>query len=202
MARKPKGAAQCSAKCKATGNRCRRAAVAGRTKCIVHGVGTRKRVQNGTRKPAGRQVNTGVNADPAKPKPVRLMEIIAELRSDPKIRDATEDLIMVKAAMRWQAERIQNGEFDVMKAKDLPEDPATWLIHQGKLVIDATAKACQLTYADKFKAACALLDPALKVVQNVIFERVTDKNLRAAIFDAIQTGLAELLVPAGGGTEG
>jgi len=203
MPRKARGAKRCDAVLdKETGRRCRRWAEAGKIRCWQCGQGSSKRVREGKKKPAGRQVGSGLHADPDKPKETRLTELIEQFRNDPKIHDATESLIMVKAALHWQLEKIEGGTFSAWKSLGLPEDPATWLIQQGKLVIEATAKACSLTYKDKVRAACTILEPALKVVQDVIYERIVDEGLRGSICDAIQAGLAQLLVPAGGGSEG
>lgn len=46
--------AQCKAQAKSTGQQCTRQAVTGKTVCTVHGAGTLKRVEEGTRNPAGR----------------------------------------------------------------------------------------------------------------------------------------------------
>lgn len=57
---------RCGAKAKSTGLPCRRYVLRGTNRCIVHGSGTRRRVNLGKRKPSGRPPTHGKRRDPTR----------------------------------------------------------------------------------------------------------------------------------------
>src|SRR5262245_42868085 len=86
----------CGARTRAAG-RCRRRVVEGTTRCVMHGSWTRTRVRKGTRRPPGRPVTTGRWVDPNRTRYTRLTELMNEVRDTPLIRDATEEVVLLKA---------------------------------------------------------------------------------------------------------
>ena len=77
---------RCGAKAKSTGLPCRRYVLRGTNRCIVHGSGTRRRVQLGTRKVSGRPTIHGKRRDPRRTRHFRLgdlYDVWCELNQQP-----------------------------------------------------------------------------------------------------------------------
>jgi hypothetical protein len=115
-------------------------------------------------------------------------------RDDPQLREATAELALLKGVLQWQLEKLRAGDWDVLRADGSPADPATWFIQQGKLVIDAIAKVASLTFSDEHRAAMALLEPAIKVIQGSIHELVP-AEVTPILIDTIGSRLERILVP-------
>ncbi len=94
--------AQCKAKCKGTQEQCRRRAVEGYNVCTVHGAGTRKRVEQGLRKPPGAPITTGGNSKHMKKE---IYDKIEEYKKDPDL----EKLDFELAYLKTLPQRIENS---------------------------------------------------------------------------------------------
>src|SRR5262245_38774316 len=135
------GQPQCSAKSKRSGKRCKKRAVTGYRVCATHGAGCPIRVKRGERKPPGRPIVTGEYSDPGRARYGRLAELVDELKADPAgLRTAELELTLIKAALRWQYEKLLAGEWDVMKTPELMEHPASWLVNSGAKIVEKVAK--------------------------------------------------------------
>lgn len=85
--------AQCKAKCKGTGEQCRRKAVEGYSVCTVHGAGTKKRVEQGLRKPPGAPITTGGHSKYMKEE---VLKKIQDYQNDPDLEKLDFELAYLK----------------------------------------------------------------------------------------------------------
>lgn len=92
--------AQCTAKSKRTGERCRRAATPGRTVCYYHGGRTLAGVASGTFK-HGRY---------SKVLPGRLLERYQEALTDHRLLELAEEIALIDARLRDVLTRVDTGE--------------------------------------------------------------------------------------------
>jgi hypothetical protein len=195
MARKARGSKRCGAKCKSTGKPCRAWALTGTKRCTVHGVGTRKRVERGTRKPPGRPPITGNYCDPERTHYGRLSELLEQAKADSaSLRTTDHEMAIVKAVLAWQWERLLAGDWDVMKTADLMEHPATWFIECAGSIVDRVVKANNMISKDRLQALLALVEPIITLVISVVNEYVPTET-REAAQNKVRSLLATVLVP-------
>jgi hypothetical protein len=189
------GPKRCRAKCKATGERCRRPPVTGYAVCDKHGAGTRKRVENGTRKPPGRPPVTGEFSDPERTRYGRLSELLDAAKADTAgLRTAELELALCKACVQWQFEKLMSGEWDVMKTPELMEHPASWLLESASRVIDKVAKLNAMINRDRVHAMVNLIDPVITIVLQVIEQHVPTEA-RVVARESVRKKLSAILVP-------
>jgi hypothetical protein len=186
----------CTAKCKATGERCRARAVRGTTVCKAHGGGTHKRVLNGTRKMPGAPITSGLRANPNRRRLDSLGHLIDQWRNDPNLRNVDHRLAVLQAALDLQLQRIGDGTFDVLKAKDLPADELSWLLEYGGKLVDRIQRANTATFRDALKGSVIITGLALRAIGEVLDDRlVGHPELLAGITGDIQLRMNRLLVP-------
>ncbi|MDF2615364.1 MAG: hypothetical protein K0Q47_19 [Sedimentibacter sp.] len=95
--------AQCTAKCKATGERCRRKAVEGYNVCTVHGAGTKKRVEQGIRKRPGAPITTGGRSQYMKKE---VLDKVHDYQNDPDLEKLDWELAYLKTL----PDRVENSD--------------------------------------------------------------------------------------------
>ena len=101
---------QCTAKCKSTGERCRRKAVTGYNVCTVHGVGSPKRVAQGIRNRPGQPIKTGKSSKYFKEE---VLEKIEDFRKDEDLEKLDFEIAYLKSLLP----RIEDmGEMDLSEA--------------------------------------------------------------------------------------
>ena len=187
----------CGRRSKRTGVPCRNKVVTGQKTCRMHGCGTRKRVLDGTRKPAGRPVVTGEHADPKRTRYDSLGRLEEEWRNSPELRLPDKRLALMQAALDLKIQQIKDGSFNVLKAQGLPEDKLTWLLQHVGLVIDKINKVNALTFREPIKAAVTLMEPALRMFGDILEKYVTDPSQCVAARQDVQERLSRIMVPIG-----
>lgn len=88
--------ARCIAKCKSTGEQCKKNAVTGYSVCSVHGAGTHKRVANGTRKRPGHPIVTGTASKYFKDE---VLQKIEDFKNDPDLEKLDFELAYLKSLL-------------------------------------------------------------------------------------------------------
>jgi hypothetical protein len=193
----PKGGQPlCRAHAKGSGEPCKNRAVRGTTVCKSHGGGTHKRVLNGTRKMPGAPITSGLRADPNRRRLDSLGHLIDQWRNDPNLRNVDHRLAVLQAALDLQLERIGDGTFDVLKAKDLPADELSWLLEYGGKLVDRIQRANTATFRDALKGSVIITGLALRAIGEVLDDRLAGHpELLAGITDDIKLRMNRLLVP-------
>ena len=160
----------------------------------MHGGGSPKRERAGKRKPPGRPVLHGRRSDPDRTRYDSLGRRFEEWLKDHQLRIPDRALAMQRAALDDKFDAILRGEFDVMRTAELPEDPHTWLIDAAGAVVEKVMRVQTFTYKEPMRAAMAIFEPALRVVQDAI-ERFVPVDQREACSKFIGEGLAKVVVP-------
>lgn len=95
--------AQCKARAKSTGERCRRRAVTGYTVCQVHGAGSPFKGRPGMvhKRPAGKY---------SKLLPTRLLALYEEAQSDTELLSLRHDIALLEARVMDMLKRVDTGE--------------------------------------------------------------------------------------------
>lgn len=160
------------------GKRCWKWRSKGKRVCWKHGVGSKKRVADGRRKPAGGQIRTGAHVDPDTiaergPGFERVRELYNQHLADPELLSMRKQVALAKAFLDWLMEEFESGKWNVVKTMTatgelLLEHPGTTMIKQASVVQGLTQQALVATFRDEIRAACELLKPVLVRVQDAI----------------------------------
>lgn len=154
-------------------------------------------MKRGERKPPGRPLITGEYADPERTRYGRLAELVEELKADPAgLRTAELEIALIKAALRWQYEKLLAGQWDVMKTPELMEHPASWLVNAGAKVVEKVAKTNAMIDRDRVQGMLVLVEPVINVVLATVDGFVTDDK-KADARDFVRKKLIQVLVPTG-----
>ena len=102
---------QCQATNKQTKEQCRRKAVTGYNVCTVHGAGTRKRVEQGIRKPPGAPIKHGHYSKHFKED---VLQKIEDFKSDPDMEKLDFEIAYLKSLLP----RIEGMESDDLAESD------------------------------------------------------------------------------------
>ena len=102
---------QCKAKCKSTGEQCKKNAVTGYKVCSVHGAGTLKRVADGTRNRPGHPIVTGVASKYFKQE---VLQKIEDFKNDPDLEKLDFEMGYLKSLLP----RIENTEDEDLPVAD------------------------------------------------------------------------------------
>lgn len=97
--------AQCTAKAKSTGERCRRRAVTGYTVCQVHGAGSPLQGR-----PGGRPIEARTGGRYSKYLPARLVSRFEEMTRDAELLAMRDDIALVDARIADLMARVDTGE--------------------------------------------------------------------------------------------
>lgn len=158
------------------GKRCGKWRKRGQKVCWKHGAGSDKRVREGKRKPAGRPITTGTDADPnlAKNRSGVLGEYIEKYKDDATIMNPRRQVAIATAALdAVVSQYLKNPDaWDVLKTINqfgkIKEHPESWIIKQSERVQNILAKALAAAFADKITAAITVLQPAVKHIHEMI----------------------------------
>jgi len=160
-------AKQCTAMCKATGERCNRVARDGYDVCSVHGAGTAIRESDGTRKPPGRPVEHGLYS-----------EALSEQEMD-LYDQAFGDLTLVHEAALSKvklAQFVRKMADDLCEAADQAEEGDF-----GEVAVEVAGRRQPRQNAkEKEYYFIQLLQSTVKTV-NAAYEQLRDKKIVVAL---------------------
>lgn len=86
------------------------------------------------------------------------------------------------------------GDWDDMESENLPEHPATWFIEPCGKVKAMTYRAAVATLKNEIRAACELLRPACKVIENAVNHFIPPQQNQACM-EFIREGLPKIVMP-------
>jgi hypothetical protein len=160
-------ARQCTATCKATGERCQRVARDGYEVCSVHGAGTAIREDDGTRKPPGRPVEHGLYSQ-------SLTEDEMDLYDQ-----AFGDLTLVHEAALSKvklAQFVRKMADDLAKAAEGGEADED----EGGVTVEVAGRRPRQNAKEKEYYFIRLLESTVKTV-NAAYEQLRDKKIVVAL---------------------
>lgn len=107
-------------------------------------------------------------------------------------------LAQLRAAIDIQIEKLQDGEWDVMKTPELMEDPSSWLVVYLAKAIDKVEKINAATYGEQLRAAVAMMEPVGWIINDLIEQRVP-ADQKQLVRDEVRDRLRRILLPTGPG---
>ncbi|MFA5036880.1 MAG: hypothetical protein WC479_06865 [Candidatus Izemoplasmatales bacterium] len=160
-------ARQCTAMCKATGERCQRVARDGYDVCSVHGAGTAIREEDGTRRPPGRPVEHGLYSQSLSEEEMDLYD------------QAFGDLTLVHEAA---LSKVKLAQFVRKMADDLASAAADMEANEdeGGVTVEVAGRQPRQNAKEKEYYFIRLLESTVKTV-NAAYDQLRDKKIVVAL---------------------